>query len=237
MNLTAGYNADIARVYGINEALLLDAITFWERQSRRKDGYCWFTAEEFEVKTAIKPSAMKRAIDKLTTAGIIEVKNTYIIGTQIKCRHFKMIQTPKSEVSKVEQSDYAEMVQSGTTKTVQSVNSSKQNSDITHLPKGKGETPEKYGREDINDMFDYWEATVGYKLESNRQRNRNACNNLIKKHTTDGLQRLIQGVALASQDRYAPSIADFIGLQAKTNELIAWGKRKSSNNKPKVAKI
>lgn len=105
------------------------------------------------------------------------------------------------------------------------------------VTKVTGHTPETYGSTDINEMFEYWHKTVGYKLESNRQRNRNACNNLIKKHTVDGLQRLVQGVALANQDRYAPSIADFIGLQAKTNELIAWGKRSSSTNKPKVAII
>lgn len=225
MNLTAGYNADIARVYGINEALLLDAITFWERHSRRKDGYCWFTAEEFEVKTAIKPSAMKRAIDKLTAAGIIEVKNTYIIGTQIKCRHFKMIQTPKSEVSKVEQSDYAETVQSGTTETVQSVNSSDRTLTELHLPKGKGDTPETYGNTEINEMFEYWQSTVGYEISGRRQANRNACNNLIKKHTADGVRKLIQGVVLAQGDRYAPQIADFEELQSKLSKLMAWGKK------------
>ena len=225
MNLTAGYNADIARVYGINEALLLDAITFWGRHSRRKDGYCWFTAEEFEVKTAIKPSAMKRAIDKLIAAGIIEVKNTYIIGTQIKCRHFKMIQTPKSEVSKVEQSDYTETAQSGTTETVQSVNSSDRTLTKLHLPKGKGDTPETYGNTEINEMFEYWASTVGYEISGRRQANRNACNNLIKKHTADGVRKLIQGVTLAHNDRYAPQIADFEELQSKLSKLMAWGKK------------
>lgn len=228
MNLTAGYNADIARVYGINEALLLDAITFWERHSRRKDGYCWFTAEEFEVKTAIKPAAMKRAIDKLTASGVIKVKNTYIIGTQIKCRHFKILQSPKSEVSKVAQSDYTETVQSGTTETVQSVNSSNKTLTELHLPKGKGETPktDEYGRRnDINEMFEYWKDTVGYEISGRRQANRNACNNLIKKHTADGVRKLIQGVALAQSDKYAPQIADFEELQSKLSKLMAWGKK------------
>lgn len=230
MNLTAGYNADIARVYGVNEALLLDTIVFWTRHSRRKDGYCWFTAEEFEVKTAIKPSAMKRAIDKLTAAGIIEVKNTYIIGTQIKCRHFKMIQTPKSEVSKVEQSDYAETVQSGTTEMAQSVNSSKQNSDRTHIAKAIGETPEKYGREDINDMFDYWESTVGYAITSRRQPNRNACKNLLAKYKTSGVKQLIDATAVAQADKYAPRISDFATMQSRLNDLLAWGRKKGQNN-------
>lgn len=230
MNLTAGYNADIARVYGINEALLLDAIAFWGRHSRRKDGYCWFTAEEFEVKTAIKPSAMKRAIDKLTAAGIIEVKNTYIIGTQIKCRHFKIVQTPKSEVSKVEQSDYAETVQSGTTETAQSVNSSDRTLTELHLPKGKGETPEAYGRNDINEMFEYWASTVGYEISGRRQANRNACKNLLAKYKTSGVKQLIDATAVAQADRYAPRISDFSSMQSKLNDLIAWGRKKGSSS-------
>lgn len=225
MNLTAGYNADIARVYGVNEALLLDAIVFWTRHSRRKDGYCWFTSGEFEVKTAIKPAAMKRSIDKLVDAGIIEVKNTYIIGTQKKCRHFKIVKEPESQTSEVEQSDYTETVQSGTTETVQSVNSSDRTLTELHLPKGKGETPETYGNTDINEMFDYWKATVGYEISGRRQANRNACNNLIKKHTADGVRKLIQGVALAQSDRYAPQIADFEELQSKLSKLMAWGKK------------
>jgi hypothetical protein len=235
MNLTAGYNADIARVYGINEALLLDAITFWERHSRRKDGYCWFTAEEFEVKTAIKPSAMKRAIDKLTAAGIIEVKNTYIIGTQIKCRHFKMIQTPKSEVSKVEQSDYAETAQSGSTETVQSVNSSDRTLTELYLPKGKCETPKTDEwksrlNPDINELFEYWSETIGIPIRSKVQRNRNSCSTLIKQHGLDGVKKLIQGVRLAMDDQYAPNISDFISLQSKQNELIMWGHKKEKRN-------
>ena len=98
------------------------------------------------------------------------------------------------------------------------------NKEITGITNVIGETPVKYGNSEINDMFDYWKATVGYEISSRRQANRNACSNLIKKHTADGVRKLIQGVALAQNDRYAPRIADFVGLQAKTNELIVWGK-------------
>lgn len=93
-----------------------------------------------------------------------------------------------------------------------------------------GEAPKKYGNSDINDMFEYWQSKVGYAITSKQQANRNACSNLIKKHTVEGLQQLIRGVAMAQQDRYAPRISDFVSLQAKTNELIVWGKTKSNNN-------
>lgn len=97
----------------------------------------------------------------------------------------------------------------------------------------------EYGNADINYLFDFWEQSVGYKLDGNRQRNRNACNNLIKKHGKDGVQRLISGVARANADRYAPRISDFIQLQSKYNDLIAWGKREiaGGGKAPKVVRV
>lgn len=100
----------------------------------------------------------------------------------------------------------------------------KENTSITNVI---GETPktDEYGRNDINEMFEYWKDTVGYEISGRRQANRNACNNLIKKHTADGVRKLIQGVALAQSDKYAPQIADFEELQSKLSKLMAWGKK------------
>ena len=100
-----------------------------------------------------------------------------------------------------------------------------ENKENTSLPKGKGDTPETYGNNEINEMFEYWASTVGYEISGRRQANRNACNNLIKKHTADGVRKLIQGVMLAQGDRYAPQIADFEELQSKLSKLMAWGKK------------
>lgn len=111
------------------------------------------------------------------------------------------------------------------------------NKEITGITNVIGETPEKYGNQEINDMFDYWEATVGYAITSRRQPNRNACKNLLARYKDKGLKQLIDATAIAQSDQYAPRISDFASMQSKLNELIAWGKRKSSNNKPKVAKI
>lgn len=94
-----------------------------------------------------------------------------------------------------------------------------------------------YGKPEINEMFDYWQEIIGYKLESNITRNRNACNNLIKKHGKEGTMRLVQGVAQAKQDQYAPRIADFSQLQTKYNDLISWGQAKSNGNRARVVKI
>lgn len=87
----------------------------------------------------------------------------------------------------------------------------------------------QYGNKDINHLFEVWQEHLGYEITSRKQANRNACHNLVKKHGTDGVEKLIRGVALASQDRYAPRIADFSDLQAKFNQLIAWGKKQSNN--------
>lgn len=141
MELTAGFNADIARVYGIVEALLLDTISFYSRGTRRNDGFCWFTTDEFYLKTAVKKDAMARAIKHLVNEGVIEVKNTYIIGTQTKCRHFRIVGEIKSERYELRQSERREMLrpdcrksrQSETLETTLSVNNS--NRTLTELHK------------------------------------------------------------------------------------------------------
>lgn len=230
MNLTAGYNADVARVYGINEALLLDSIEFWMRNSRRKDGYCWFTADEFEVKTAVKRGAMERAVKKLEKLGVIETKNTYIIGTHKKCKHYKIVGDVKSESSKTTQSDCIETAQSESSETTQSVNSSNRTLTELSLSKDKGGEPQQYGNPDINELFEYWSETIGIPIRSKVQRNRNSCSTLIKQHGLDGVKKLIQGVRLAMDDQYAPRISDFITLQSKQNELIMWGHKKEKRN-------
>lgn len=141
MDITAGFNADVARVYGIVEALLLDTISFYSRGTRRNDGFCWFTTDEFYLKTAVKKDAMARAIKHLVSEGVIEVKNTYIIGTQTKCRHFRIVGEIKSERYELRQSERREMLrpdcrdlrQSETLETPLSVNNS--NRTLTELHK------------------------------------------------------------------------------------------------------
>ena len=88
--------------------------------------------------------------------------------------------------------------------------------------------PTVYGNPEINGMFDYWQEQLGYALTAKRQMNRNACSNLIKKHGADGLKALIRGVAASHEDKYSGvHISDFIELQANTNKLMAWGRKKT----------
>ena len=86
-------------------------------------------------------------------------------------------------------------------------------------------------------MFIEWNKIVGYEISSNKLKNRNACNNLLKKYDKDKLLQLLKGVAMSQSDKFAPRISDFVSLQAKLSELLAWGKRQSSTKVKGVIKI
>lgn len=88
MTLSASYDVDIAIEYGLPAAVLLNKLVFLCRHTPREDGWCWRTAQDLQDEIGIGPKALRNAINVLTKAGIIEVKNTYIVRTQTKCRHF-----------------------------------------------------------------------------------------------------------------------------------------------------
>lgn len=91
-----------------------------------------------------------------------------------------------------------------------------------------GETP-KFGNEQINEMFAYWQERVGYGIEANKQKNRYATNNLLKKYGVEKTKQLVDGVALAHGEKYAPKISDFVQLQSDLNRLLQWGKNRNNN--------
>ena len=88
-----------------------------------------------------------------------------------------------------------------------------------------------YGKKEINDLFLKWTEIVGYEVKGQVAKNRQACNNLFKKYGSDGVEQLLRGVAKSQTDKYAPRVSDFISLQAKYNDLIAWGKRSMNGGK------
>lgn len=104
------------------------------------------------------------------------------------------------------------------------------NKEITVLAKANGETPEMFGKDDINEMFKYWEESIGYRISGKIQANRYACSNLLKKYKTSGLKQLIDATAAAQLDRFAPRVSDFSSLQSKLNDLIAWARKKGQSN-------
>jgi hypothetical protein len=103
------------------------------------------------------------------------------------------------------------------------------NSNITNVI-GSDE-PVSYGKPEINELFNYWKSTTGIAVSSRLTANRRACNNLYRKYGSPGVSRLIDGVAQAQTDQYAPRISDFVDLQAKLTQLMTWGKMKQTAKK------
>lgn len=105
----------------------------------------------------------------------------------------------------------------------------------TNVPMAPAE-PTTYGKPELNELFEYWEAKTSVSIQAKLKPNRNAANNLLKRYGAEKLHQLIDGVALAQSDRYAPRICDFIELQAKLTQLLTWGKTKMAQP-AKVVKI
>ena len=87
---SASFDPENARQLGIPAALLLDKIIRLSKVTPRDDGFCWYTAKQFEDETSLTRCAFNNATKKLVEAGVIEKKVTYIIGTTITATHFKL---------------------------------------------------------------------------------------------------------------------------------------------------
>ena len=92
----------------------------------------------------------------------------------------------------------------------------------------------KPGNEEINKMFDYWENRLGYPITSKTTLNRRAAYNLHRKYKDD-VYKLIDGVAMAQGEKFAPQISDFSELQSKLNNLLAWGKKRTDSRMEIIA--
>ena len=89
--IQAGYNVELAKQFGIVTAIVLNRLVFLHKNTPRQDGFTWQTAKDWEEYTGLSDYQVKKALDKLAELKLIELKNTYIIGTQIKCRHQRFI--------------------------------------------------------------------------------------------------------------------------------------------------
>jgi hypothetical protein len=97
--IQAGYNVELANQFGIVTAVVLNRLVFLHKNTPRDDGYTWQTAKDWKTHTGLSDYQVKKALDKLAELKIIELKNTYIIGTQIKCRHQRFILKSDSQES------------------------------------------------------------------------------------------------------------------------------------------
>ena len=89
--VSAAYNVDIAKQYGINEAIVLNKLVFLHQFNKREDGFTWYTTKDWEEHTALSYYQVRKALEHLADEGIIEIKNTYIQGTTTKAKHHRFI--------------------------------------------------------------------------------------------------------------------------------------------------
>lgn len=88
---TASFCVENARELGIPAALLLDKIVKLCKCTTRQDGFCWYTAKQFEDDTSLKEDSFYAAAKKLEDEGIVERKVTYVVGTMNRATHFRIL--------------------------------------------------------------------------------------------------------------------------------------------------
>lgn len=113
----------------------------------------------------------------------------------------------------------------GSNKTIQDNTNTIQTTNVVADGSGLPPLP-SYGKPEINELFEYWAQQCQYNIETRVANNRRAASNLYKKYGTEKMHRLIEGVSMAQNDRFAPTIGDFCELQQKLPSLIVWGKKK-----------
>lgn len=174
--------------------------------------------------------ALDDGIGKLIELGMIS-KETRVVNNEYTSSLYTVnILTPPSAESAQPSAE------NDTTPSADSAHRTQPITNSTHLTQstnvdGQMSDRDEYGRRnEINEMFEYWQSTVGYAISSRIQANRYACKNLLAKYKASGVKQLIDATAIAQSDQYAPRISDFSSMQSKLNDLIAWGKKKGQNN-------
>lgn len=85
--------------------------------------------------------------------------------------------------------------------------------------------PKRERTKQIDGMFQYWEGTVGYALTAKVKQNREYAGKLLNDYNKAEIAEGIRAAARASEERYAPRIANFIDLYRKWDDLKLWDKR------------
>lgn len=88
----------------------------------------------------------------------------------------------------------------------------------------------EYGREDINELVELWEAETGITIKG-QQNQRRQIYNLLRKYGCEATKALVRrvGTANRSGDRFAPQIAtpsDLTGKYSKLPKLELWESRR-----------
>lgn len=236
---------------------LYNQIRFYEKYGKLHLGIAVASKETLAEQFGVTPKQIDRAFNNLTTKYKLgkwiehnepifrNVKRTWVSNERYKLgfstttveyldasNYYGVVPELLQRSSKTTTAEYLATEVRPLSESKKKVSESKNSTNVLLAKPVK-----EYGNPNINEIFTYWESAVGVAISSRQQKNRIAASNLINKHSLEGVRRLIDGVALAHKDRFAPRIADFCDLQAKLSQLLVWGKSQQTTNTPKVAKI
>lgn len=184
-----------------------------------KEGFCWASDEYFGELYGTARETVNRWVKALSEAGFIKLETVASAGG--KKRKIYLAEPSDEKVTANRQKSHLPSDKKVT--TILQVNNTSNISTKVDRPEA-----EKYGKTEINNLFEFWEKTTGICIVTRITKNRYSANNLLKKYGYTGVTKLIEGVAQTQSDQYAPRISDFTDLQAKLNQLLVWGKRRKS---------
>ena len=194
--VSAGYNVDIAREFGINEAIVLNKLVYLHQISKRGDGFTWYTAKDWKEHTGLSYYQVNKALQHLVNAGIVEVKNTYIQGTTTKVKHhrFAVQETSKSGIQETSKSvnnnaiNNAKNIVSNSevSKKLLDLLNEKTKRNFRILPRGYKETLKKFSLEEIGKALDVlveddWHSKKINELKSDYLLRASTIDNMLSK--------------------------------------------------------
>ncbi len=202
--VSAGYNVDIAREFGINEAIVLNKLVYLHQIAKRGDGFTWYTAKDWKEHTGLSYYQVNKALQHLVNAGIVEVKNTYIQGTTTKAKHhrFAVQETSKSGIQETSKSGIQETSKSVNNNAINNAKNIVSNSEVSKklldllnektkrnfriLPRGYKETLKKFSLEEIGKALDVlveddWHSKKINELKSDYLLRASTIDNMLSK--------------------------------------------------------
>ena len=202
--VSAGYNVDIAREFGINEAIVLNKLVYLHQIAKRGDGFTWYTAKDWKEHTGLSYYQVNKALQHLVNAGIVEVKNTYIQGTTTKAKHhrFAVQETSKSGIQETSKSGIQETSKSVNNNAINNAKNIVSNSEVSEklldllnektkrnfriLPRGYKETLKKFSLEEIGKALDVlveddWHSKKINELKSDYLLRASTIDNMLSK--------------------------------------------------------
>ena len=180
------------------------------------------TTAEFLGTTKLQVERAKRKLVKL--GYVIEIANTGR-GKVYRCADFYSI------LDKVARHDINVNSDRPNRSTLTGQIGQTENKYRINIENNGAEAPndQKYGREDINELAELWEAQTGIAIKGQKQQ-RYALANLIKSRGYEATKALVMAVGDTRRvnDRFAPQIAtprELTGKYSKLERLLLWQER------------